>query len=276
MGVSEKLGFLPEGGHKLLRRVPRKVLISASGFMLETSDWLRTGMNIYRAGDNDIGWPRKLSMFDFALRKLAYFVENSAEGDASCFAVVLDGYGNLPRTIRAMLNAVTPFPRTMTVLLHGEPGTGKSHFMSCISSSHRRLEEEWLKEGSAKKLAENIDSYGLLIDEVDELYARYPSEMHALLDDAHNGKFGNLFVVMTTNHFDKIKDTPLVRPGRVDRILEIGAPTERDLDKFFSLVPKPITRKEVEDRVSKPYTMAKLGQAVKDIFMEKLIAGEME
>jgi hypothetical protein len=275
MSIFEKLGFNDRGGHKLLSRLHPDFLSALSSGLMDTADLLSTVSQIY-SGNMEDYTPLTLERTRQLIRKASSVVLKSILPTTDCFSVPLEGYGNLLPAIRAMRNAAVPFAKTMSILFHGEPGTGKSHFALCARDfcHFQRLTPEVFTDPT-KKLEEEICETGLLIDEVDELYAKHPAELHALLDDAHNGKFGDIVVVMTTNHFDLLKGTPLVRPGRVDRIIELGAPTEKDVEKFFSLVPKPVTRKDIEERVSKPYTMAKLGQAVKDIYMEKLIEGEI-
>jgi hypothetical protein len=276
MDIFKWLGFNERGGHHLLCNLPPECLREAAELLRSGGDvcaWL----NAIYTGGNDDRTSLGLDRAKVILRRAAIFLRDSIPIEDDCFSVPLEGYGNLINVINTMQKSVTPFPKVISVLFHGAPGTGKSHFTACARRFcvFQRLTTEDLDKTSGTALVDKIYETGLLIDEVDEIYEKYPAELHALLDDAHNGKIGDIIVVMTTNNFNLLKNTPLVRPGRVDRIIELGAPTEKDVEKFFSLVPKPVTRKEIEDRVSKPYTMAKLGQAVKDIYMEKLMAGEL-
>jgi SpoVK/Ycf46/Vps4 family AAA+-type ATPase len=109
-----------------------------------------------------------------------------------------------------------------------------------------------------------------LIDEVDGMYTTKGNKelMHNFLDDIKKVN-SKTVVIMTTNHFDKLENTPLVRPGRVDKILHIGPCTEKDIEAYVSKTKIELSR--VTERLEKPYTMAQAGQIVKDLYMQDLL-----
>jgi len=134
------------------------------------------------------------------------------------------------------------------ILLHGPPGTGKTHLARAIaastgstilvvngpelSSAYHGESEAKLREifDRAKELAPSI----LVLDEVDaicprrdeggggEVERRVVATLLTLLDGmSSDGSEGRFVVVATTNRPNSI-DAALRRPGRFDREIEIG------------------------------------------------------
>ncbi|MBI2151441.1 AAA family ATPase [Candidatus Woesearchaeota archaeon] len=135
------------------------------------------------------------------------------------------------------------------VLLHGPPGTGKTLLAKAVANSTKatfievvgsELVQKFIGEGAklvkdifelARKKAPTI----IFIDEIDALAAsrmdtgtsgerevnRTFMQLLAELDGFEH--LGNVKVIGATNRID-ILDSALIRPGRLDRLIEVGLP----------------------------------------------------
>jgi len=163
------------------------------------------------------------------------------------------------------------------ILLQGPPGTGKtmmaraaanytdSVFVSAVGSEFiemyagvgaKRVRELFNK---ARKLArkQNKDSAVVFIDEMDvvgakrgkvESHMEYDQTLNQLLvelDGIEDQKDVKLFVLGATNRADLLDDA-LLRPGRFDRIVEIGLP---DLEGRLQILKIHVAGKPLSDDV---------------------------
>jgi hypothetical protein len=193
-------------------------------------------------------------------------------------ALLLESYNGTIELIVSAMKQDSPV-NCFVVLLHGEPGTGKSFYAEALSdyaedsidcglgSGVRRVNIEDLK---MTRCLDRFVGEICLIDEVDGMYTTKGNKelMHNFLDDIKKVN-SKTVVIMTTNHFDKLENTPLVRPGRVDKILHIGPCTEKDIEAYVSKTKVELSR--VTERLEIPYTIAKAGQIVKDLYMQDLL-----
>lgn len=225
----------------------------------------------------------------YALKGLISLIEsnvNDAYGkmrdyeETSSKAVELSCYGDITAKAKTVMQESCPV-NSLTILLHGPGGVGKSycatHLSAVLYEGVTRLQFT-NPDGTVKDLPSMIKYIDgcfnrvFLIDEVDKLLVLdgIVPVLHAILDDIKS-KTDKSIVVMTTNHYDVLKDLPLCRPGRVDIIKEIKEVTEKDAIAVCSKWMQEW--EEISKRVEPPLTVAKIAQACRDAVMEQLTGG---
>jgi ATP-dependent Zn protease len=168
----------------------------------------------------------------------------------------------------------------LAILLHGPPGTGKSKAVSAIAAYLNRnivLTEPSIITRYRTSSPENM----YVIEELDTYFSkREEDEQHddseqddKKTTDTAEKKFGNrmlgeflckldgiatphgLVVIMTTNHIERL-DHALIRPGRMDMIIEVSPPTadtvRRYLAMFYRLEQNEVVLLTLDDSVEVP------------------------
>ena len=157
------------------------------------------------------------------------------------------------------------------VLLHGPPGTGKTLLAKAVANSTQatfievvgsELVQKFIGEGAklvkeifrmARKRAPAI----VFIDEIDALAARRMEtgtsgerevnrtfmQLLAELDGFEH--LGEVKVIGATNRID-ILDGAVVRPGRLDRLIEVGLPDEEGRREIFKVHTKRMNLNKVK------------------------------
>ncbi len=157
------------------------------------------------------------------------------------------------------------------VLLHGPPGTGKTLLAKAVANSTHatfievvgsELVQKFIGEGAklvkeifhmARKKAPAI----IFIDEIDALAARRMEtgtsgerevnrtfmQLLAELDGFEH--LGDVKVIGATNRLD-ILDHAVVRPGRLDRLIEVGLPDEEGRKEIFKVHTKKMNMQKVK------------------------------
>lgn len=128
------------------------------------------------------------------------------------------------------------------LLIHGEPGIGKSLMAACVIKASGRKSYEIRKDKPDGDLVkyiqetfatakENVPSI-ILIDDMDKFanedYDHRNAEEYVAIQaciDSVRGK--NVFVIATVNDFDILPES-LKRTGRFDRIIELSRPEKED------------------------------------------------
>lgn len=154
------------------------------------------------------------------------------------------------------------------VLLYGPPGTGKTLLARAIACN---IEAKFLKIvassivdkyiGESARMVREMFSYAkenqpciIFIDEIDAIGGKRSNEgsssdreIHRTLMELLNqldgfDDLGKVKVVMATNRPDTL-DQALLRPGRLDRKIEIGLPNESGRADIIKIHSKPMTKK---------------------------------
>lgn len=157
------------------------------------------------------------------------------------------------------------------VLLHGPPGTGKTLLAKAVANSTKatfieivgsELVQKFIGEGA--KLVKDIFNLArkkapaiVFIDEIDALAAlrmeigtsgerevsRTFMQLLAEIDGFEH--LGDVKIIGATNRED-ILDPAVTRPGRLDRLIEVGMPDEKGRAEILKVHTKKMNLKEVD------------------------------
>jgi len=146
------------------------------------------------------------------------------------------------------------------VLLYGPPGTGKTLLAKAVANSTHstfieivgsELVQKFIGEGAKLvkeifKLAREKAPSIVFIDEVDAIAAKrielgtsgerevQRTFMQLLAEIDGFKPLGNVKIIGATNRFD-ILDPALIRPGRLDRLIEVGLPDKDGIKAIFRI-----------------------------------------
>lgn len=214
-------------------------IASLEKFLLElTEKRKREQREIYVYNPALYGWEAR----DFPFRELDSII--LAEGVKEDLIDDLETFfGNEDRYARIGI------PWHRGYLFHGPPGNGKSSLASSIAHRYRmslyNLPLSGVKDDRA--LAENIsrinDNSVLLLEDIDifsKSIGRTQAESGPTLAGLLNALDGvstphGLMTFMTTNHIETL-DPALIRPGRIDKRIELTAPTQHQVEQMFEYV----------------------------------------
>jgi len=156
------------------------------------------------------------------------------------------------------------------ILLHGPPGCGKTILAKAVANSTKttfievvasELVQKFIGEGAklVKELfelaRENAPAI-IFIDEVDALAAermdvgtsgerevqRTFMQLFAEIDGFK--PLGDVKIIAATNRLD-ILDSALLRPGRLDRLIEVGLPNRKTREEIFKIYTKGMNVKNI-------------------------------
>ncbi|MBP2444191.1 AAA family ATPase [Rhizobium leguminosarum] len=127
------------------------------------------------------------------------------------------------------------------ILLHGHPGTGKTHIIHHIAANlpdHTTIlvtAEQMLNIGEYFALARILQPCVLVLEDVDLVGRsrenisglKAETRLNRLLNEVDGlGTDGDIFTIMTTNRVDALEEALALRSGRVDVSLEIPLPDD--------------------------------------------------
>jgi len=152
------------------------------------------------------------------------------------------------------------------ILLHGPPGTGKTLLAKAVASSTQstfieivgsELVQKFIGEGA--KLVKEIFQLArekapsiVFIDELDALAAKrmdigtsgerevQRTFMQFLAEIDGFKPLANVKIIGCTNRLD-ILDPAIIRPGRLDRLIEVPLPNDKGLEEIFKIHNKSMT-----------------------------------
>ena len=217
---------------------PRKYQDEIEGFFDDVQEYLET-KSIYRGraiiGSDD---PDFLDLSTFDPSKIVF----SDEVTASLKGLIL---GPIQHT-DAMRRENIPLKRA--VLLEGPYGTGKTSIGQLVAQV--ATDNNWTfisaKPGRDKvedvlRTARLYQPAVVFIEDIDgEGSVGDPDQVTKLLEafDGITSKGGELQVIMTTNHLDRIHKG-MLRPGRLDAVLHIGALDRNGIERLIRAVVDP-------------------------------------
>lgn len=166
------------------------------------------------------------------------------------------------------------------ILLHGPPGTGKTLLAKAVAKSTNstfievvgsELVQKFIGEGAKQvkeifELAREKAPSIVFIDEIDSLAAkridmgtsgerevqRTFMQLLAEIDGFKN--LGNIKIIGATNRLD-ILDEAVIRPGRLDRLIEVPNPTIEGVRQIFEIHTK---RMRLSKRLNKENVIKKM------------------
>ena len=172
------------------------------------------------------------------------------------------------------------------ILLHGPPGTGKTLLAKAVASSTNstfiqvvgsELVQKFIGEGA--KLVKEIFELArekapsiIFIDELDALAARridigtsgereVQRTFMQLLSELDGFKpLGNIKIIGCTNRKD-IMDPAIIRPGRLDRLIEVPLPDAAGIEEIFKIHTKKMKLDAKVDRKKLIEKMAEMSGA---------------
>jgi transitional endoplasmic reticulum ATPase len=217
---------------------PRKFKDDMEEFFNAVEEYLRTN-SIYR-GKAIVGSaePDFLDLRSFKREQVVFSDE---------VETLLDGmvYGPLRYTESMRRNNV---PLKRTVLLHGPYGTGKTSAgqITALEATDNGWTFISARPGRDKiedvlRTARLYQPAVVFVEDIDnESDSGEGDDVTKLLDafDGITAKGGELFVVMTTNHIERIHKG-MLRPGRLDGVIEIAALDRHGIERLIKAVIDP-------------------------------------
>jgi SpoVK/Ycf46/Vps4 family AAA+-type ATPase len=127
-----------------------------------------------------------------------------------------------------------------SVLLHGNPGSGKTCIVEMIGKRFIAdggivliIESPYIVQDAIKEIrsVEPDRKIMCIIEEIDEMISgTSEGDLASVLDG--EAQAGGVFFISTTNHPERLSER-ILRHGRIDDIFEIGMPSQEMRESFF-------------------------------------------
>jgi ATP-dependent Zn protease len=184
-------------------------------------------------------------------------------------------------------------PHKRTYLFFGPPGTGKTSFIKMMASHFNKTIgiinlSYYFSNESLINAISNFDADFLVIEDFEQIIRDSNASPSAIINtiDGIVNRDG-LVMFLTTNNIEKLGDV-VTRPGRIDKILEIGHATKEvitkmvtkffpeqtdKIDKFCEDLPKKITTAKLENYFMHHLEDKDICKHVKELFKNELEEG---
>jgi SpoVK/Ycf46/Vps4 family AAA+-type ATPase len=132
------------------------------------------------------------------------------------------------------------------VILHGQPGTGKTKICKCLAKDAKysvlyALPSDFLHPNGIKtvcEMAKDLAPCLLIIEDIDWIAqdrsrgnAPFVMELMNKIDGLES--FGDIITLGTTNCLEDLEEAVKNRPGRFDRLINIGLPDKNSIAKMI-------------------------------------------
>jgi hypothetical protein len=184
-------------------------------------------------------------------------------------------------------------PHKRTYLFFGPPGTGKTSFIKMLASQFNKTIgiinlSYYFSNESLINAISNFDADFLVIEDFEQIIRDSNASPSAIINtiDGIVNRDG-LVMFLTTNNIEKLGDV-VARPGRIDKILEIGHATKEvvtkmvtkffpeqidKIDKFYDNLPKKITTARLENYFMRHLEDKDICKYSKELFRNELEDG---
>lgn len=151
-------------------------------------------------------------------------------------------------------------PYKRSYLLHGRPGTGKSSLVSIIANKFKRniyivcFDPQLTDSGLMTAISTiNNDRAILLLEDIDCVFQdreTAPTKSNVSYSALFNvldgvARVKGLLTIITTNYVGNL-DSALIRPGRVDKMIEFGIITEQQLIDLLQIYKLDLQKKTID------------------------------
>lgn len=162
------------------------------------------------------------------------------------------------------------------LLLYGPPGTGKTSLTTLLAAKAIAELDAIVVTGeridvleSALALIRSREERRpilVILEDIEEIYDYQSSGLLSLLDG--HRKIDRVFTVATTNKLGKLDGRLINRPGRFDRVIEIGPPNEDARRAFLELTAPELSDEERTQWVAQSagWSIAHLRELVISVF----------
>jgi len=186
---------------------------------------------------------------DYSHKSHFYYIHHKEDGKSSYGKKISCNYNLLPEREQFLDKLVEKMTihknLTINILLHGEPGTGKSTFVECIADKMNR-NVEVLPVGNELHLSNILTKLSsakksiILMPEIDKILDNEGNPTHSENDiyeflDGSNRPHGSV-IIITCNDLSKLKKNKVLsRPGRIHFEFEFTNAQQSDIEYIVKI-----------------------------------------